>query len=178
MGIDPADGPGDLPCRFRPLHSDRIDQEVYARVSPLDRAQHVCQGGAGRTGHDGDSSGIGGDRLLAAFVEHALAGELFAQLPKGQFERPDTARFEPANVELIPPGALEDLDTTGRNHFQPVRRGELELRRGTSPHDARQLTEGVLERQVEVPARVPFEVADLAEHMDRRGQGLFDRPLD
>ena len=110
------------------------------------------------------------NRPLPLDVKKPLFFKLFAQLTEGQFQRPDPARFEPSDIELVASSAFEDLDRSGGDDLHSVLRIELDFPRVASPHHARQLRGSVLESEVEVTAAVLFEVADLSDDVQRRGQ--------
>ena len=60
----------------------------------------------------------------------------------------------------------DDLETIGRLELHP--------RRLASPHDAGQFARRILQREVQMPARMPFEVADFSHDVQRGRQCHFD----
>src|SRR5258707_9365515 len=95
-----ANGNGDLAGCVPALHAHRINLYVKAGEAAAENVQHVADGGAGRTGDDGDPLGQHRDRFFPRGIKKALIGELLLELFEGQLQRTEAGGLDGYRVEL------------------------------------------------------------------------------
>ena len=119
-------------------------------------------GRPGRAGDDGHPPHEARQRPLAPRVEEPFAGELFPQLPQGQFQGPDALGLDLVDDQLIAAARGVDVEVSLADHFQAVAQIEAHARGRIAPECRADLRPVVLERQIAVARLRPREIGDFA----------------
>ena len=170
--VDGANGRGDFGGRPFALHADGHHEHVGPAPAAAQHLQKIVDGRPGGAGHQRDVADKGRQRPLAGGVEEPFAGELLAELPQGQFERPDALGHHVLDHQLVVPAGRVEVEVPPADDLQAVVRREPQPGRRAPPHDRAELSPLVLERQIAMPRLRPDEVRYLARHPDLRERRL------
>ena len=134
--IGVANGGGDLPRRFHPLHPHGKQPHLRQRVSLVQNSEHIMDGGSGGAGDDADGSRIRRQRLLMLRGKKPLGGQLLFQLLKGGVQIPHPVHGQAAAIELKRAVSGVDGDPPHGNDFHAVFRAEAKPGGVGLEHDA------------------------------------------
>jgi len=151
--IEVPDRRGDLLRGSLALDLDGIDQDVERGAPEAEGAEHVLDGRARGRGDDSELPGKEGKGALPGGIEEALFLELLLELLELELEGADPAGLHVLDQELVFSVGEIDVDLAEGDHLQPILGLEPEARGHSPPHGAGDLRLGILEGEVEMPAR-------------------------
>src|SRR5258706_175888 len=157
-----ADGDGDLTRRIPSLYPHGIHLHVKAGETPAENVQYVANGGAGRTGDDGDPLRQHRDRFFSGRVEQPLIGELLFQLFERQLQCSQTGRLHRHGVELKLSLLLVKGQPSADDELQSVLDAEAKEARIRGKKDHAHLRAGIFDRKIEMAGSGSYAVRGLA----------------
>ena len=160
------------------LDRDWVNAHCDTRKPSADRLKYVPDSRPRGAGDHRDVRRAGGNLPLASRLEKTFGLEFLMKLAKGQLQHAHAPGFEFAGVELIPARPRIHVDFAGGDHFQAVLRIELQPLCRRTPHHTGQLAGLIFEREIDVPALVPREVAHFADNVNGRRHAVTDHALD
>ena len=114
------DGGGDFLGGPFALHADRDDQHVGPAPTPAEHLEKIADRRAGGAGDHGDPPDERRQRPFAGRIEKPFPGQLLAQLPQGQFQRPDAPRLDLFDDQLVAAARGVDVEVAPADHLQAV----------------------------------------------------------
>jgi hypothetical protein len=95
-------------------------------MTPLDHAQHIADGGARGRGHDPDTLGKNGERLLMDKIEQPFLPEPGLQLLESQLESADAFGLEVFKDKLILTAEFVDAHPAAADYLYSVLQRKFE----------------------------------------------------
>ena len=115
----------DLLRRSVPLHRHGHNHHASSWPAPQDDLQHILHRCALRAGDKSDAAWDARERTLSLGSKEPLSGQLFSQLPKLEFERPDPLGDQLMHHELVGAPRGVEVQCSERDDLEPILQLEL-----------------------------------------------------
>jgi hypothetical protein len=158
------------------LHLGGQHDDPPAPAAARENAQEILHGGARGRRDEADRCGHRGKRALALAIEQALGRQPLLERLEFPLQPPDAVLDHRADDELILSPRLVDADLAVHDHLQPVAQFHLLAQRIAAKQNRAELRARILQRKINMPARLRPEVRDLAAH-PARPQAAFEQRL-
>ena len=148
------------------MHPGRHHDHLAGLPAGEERLEKIGDCGTRRARHHRDPFRKRWQRPLSRRRESTLRLELRVKPPQLRFQRPGADGVEAVDRELVGAAGRVDLEPPVADDLEPIGRLEGECLHGAPPDHRPQHRRVVLERQVDMAARGPGKIADLARHPD------------